>query len=66
MTDTAAHPPIQPPARHEAWLLIAIVTGALLWSAIAPTDRLTWFMEVVWVIAGLPLALRNWRRFPLA
>ena len=55
----------QPPARFEAWLLIALVTGALLWSAIAPKDRMTWFMEVVWVILALPLVMTNWRRFPL-
>ena len=29
------------------------------------TDRMTWFMEVVWVIVALPLLVRRWRRFPL-
>ena len=54
-----------PPARGERALLLAIVAAALLWSAIAPRDRMTWFMEVAWVIAALPLIALNWRRFPL-
>ena len=61
----ATYPIARPPRRAEAWLLVAIVAGALLWSGIAPKDRLTWFMEVVWVILGLPLIAANWRRFPL-
>ena len=61
----AANQIARPPRRAEAWLLAAIVAGALLWSGIAPKDRLTWFMEVVWVVIGLPLVAANWRRFPL-
>lgn len=57
--------PLRTPTRNEGFLLIALVAGALLYSAIAPKDRLTWFMEVVWVIAALPLIVANWRRFPL-
>ncbi|WP_223807269.1 DUF2238 domain-containing protein [Montanilutibacter psychrotolerans] len=37
--------------------MAAIVIAALLWSAIAPTDRLTWLLEVVWVLVGLPLVV---------
>lgn len=37
----------------------------LLWSAIGPTDRMTWLMEVVWVLIGLPLLWLSYRRFPL-
>lgn len=59
------HAIAQPPARFEARLLIALVAGALLWSAISPKDRMTWCMEVVWVIIALPLVMANWRRFPL-
>lgn len=51
--------------RAERLSLVAIVLGALVWSGIAPHDRLTWFMEVVWVIAGLPLVVALWPRFPL-
>ena len=54
-----------PPTRVERVLLLALVVGALLWSGIAPKDRMTWFMEVVWVIAALPLVYFKWPRFPL-
>jgi putative membrane protein len=54
-----------PPTRAERALLIGIVVAALLWSALAPRDRMTWFMEVVWVIVALPVITFNWRRFPL-
>ena len=53
------------PARGERVLLLAIVIGALLYSGIAPRDRLTWLLETVWVMAGLVLILSTWRRFPL-
>ena len=55
----------RPPNRAEAWGLIAVVAGALLASALNPTDRMTWFMEVVWVFIGLPLIAWKWRTFPL-
>ena len=55
----------RPPTRAEAWALVLLVGGALLVSALHPTDRMTWFMEVVWVILGLPLIVWKWRRFPL-
>lgn len=45
--------------------LTAAVGAALLWSGIQPTDRLTWFMEVIWVMVGVPLLLATWPRFPL-
>jgi putative membrane protein len=65
MTPFARDTIATPPTRGERRLLLALVAGALLWSAIAPTDRMTWFMEVVWVIVALPLVALNWRRFPL-
>jgi putative membrane protein len=55
----------RPPSRTEAWLLVAIVAAALLVSGVDPKDRLTWFMEVVWVIVGLPLVMLTWSRFAL-
>ena len=55
----------RPPSRIEAWLLVLVVAGALLASAVAPADRMTWFMEVVWVIVALPLIAWRWRAFPL-
>lgn len=51
--------------RAEGLVQLAVVGAILLWSAIAPLDRLTWFMEVIWVLAGLPLLLVLRRRFPL-
>lgn len=58
-------PIARPPTRAEGRALIAIVVLALVWSAIAPKDRLTWFMEVVWVIVGVPLVILGWKRIPL-
>lgn len=51
--------------RGEATVLLALVGGVLLWSAIAPNDRLTWLMEVIWVLAAIPLLVATRRRFPL-
>lgn len=45
--------------------LTAAVLAVLVWSAIGPTDRLTWAMEVVWVVLGVPLLMATWRSFPL-
>jgi len=53
------------PARGELALYAAIALAALVLSGLSPTDRLTWFMEVIWVIAALPLLAATWRRFPL-
>ena len=54
-----------PPTRHERWLLLALAIGALAVSGIDPKDRLTWFLETIWVTAAIPLIAWNWRRFPL-
>ena len=56
---------ISAPGRSEGWLIVALVLGALAWSGIAPHDRLTWMLEVVWVAVGLPLVAWCWGRFPL-
>ncbi|MDQ4094293.1 MAG: DUF2238 domain-containing protein [Actinomycetota bacterium] len=53
------------PGRTERRVLIGVVLAVLVWSGIAPADRLTWLMEVVWVVVGLPVVLWGWRRFPL-
>ncbi|WP_367326387.1 DUF2238 domain-containing protein [Streptomyces sp. HUAS ZL42] len=42
----------------------AVVAGLAL-SAWNPHDRMTWFLETVWVVVGLPLIVLRWRRFPL-
>jgi putative membrane protein len=51
--------------RPEGLALLTGVLAVLAWSALAPTDRLTWFMEVIWVLAGIPLLLATRNRFPL-
>lgn len=45
--------------------LVAAVGALLIWSAIGPEDRLTWLMEVIWVIVGVPLLVFTYSRFPL-
>lgn len=52
-------------ADAELWLLFAVTLLALLYSAIAPYDRLTWVLEVAWVVVGLPVLIATRRRFPL-
>lgn len=49
----------------EGLVLLGGVAVALTWSGINPNDRLTWFMEVIWVIAAIPLLLAARARFPL-
>jgi putative membrane protein len=46
-------------------LLAWVVVAALTLSAWGPRDRTTWFLETVWVLAGLPLLVLTRRRFPL-
>ena len=60
-----ANPIVRPPTRAEGWGLAAVVAVALAISAVGARDRLTWFMEVAWVIAALPLIAWRWRVFPL-
>lgn len=46
-------------------LLLASTLIILLWSNIAPKDRLTWFLEVAPVLIALPLLTYTWQSFPL-
>jgi len=46
--------------------LLGLVIVALVTSGIQPYDRLTWLLETVWVIMGVPVVLLIWRRFPLS
>lgn len=61
----SSNPISTPPAPLERKLLLAIVIVALIVSGIAPKDRLTWLLEVVWAIIAIPIIALNWRRFPL-
>jgi len=56
---------VRPPTRTEGWILAGVVALALAASAVGARDRMTWFMEVVWVIVALPLIAWRWRVFPL-
>lgn len=65
-TATSAAPrPATIPAQGERRFLVALVAAALAWSVLVSSDRLTWLLEVVWVLLALPLLAVNWRRFPL-
>ena len=39
--------------------------ACLLLSGIAPKDRFTWFLEIIWIRIGAPLLVATYRRFPL-
>ena len=49
----------------ELWALLLATGAAFLWSAIAPADRTTWWLEATPVVGALPLLIVTWRRFPL-
>lgn len=51
--------------RAELPLLAAATLAILLATGIRPYDRLTWTMEVSWVVVGLPVLIITHRRFPL-
>ncbi|NQV85305.1 MAG: DUF2238 domain-containing protein [Rhodospirillales bacterium] len=51
---------------HVPTLLLVFALLALGISAIGPSDRLTWFLEVAPVIAGIPILVITYRRFPLS
>lgn len=51
--------------RSEPPVLLAAAAVLLVWSEISPYDRLTWALEVSWVIVGLPVLVLTYRRHPL-
>lgn len=51
--------------RRLLWFA-ALIAPVLAWSAVAPHDYFTWFLEVAPVLIGLPLAWAVHRRFPLS
>lgn len=44
-------------------VLLAVLTLVFAWSAIAPRDRFTWFLEVSPVLIALPLLIITYPRF---
>jgi len=44
-------------------VLLSILSAAFVWSAILPTDRLTWALEVAPVVIALPILLATYRSF---
>jgi putative membrane protein len=46
-------------------VILFMVCLVLIWSGIHPTDRMTWWLEVVPVLIGAPILLLTYRRFPL-
>jgi putative membrane protein len=51
--------------RRLLWFC-ALLAPLLLWSGVAPHDRFTWFLEVVPIFIGLPIAFATQRRLPLS
>jgi putative membrane protein len=65
MLTSPTHCPIQTPTRLEGtalWLLVAVALCGSLW---VTDDRLTWIMEVFWIVLALPTLALVWRRLPL-
>jgi len=49
----------------RAIVWVAIYLAALVWSAIAPKDFFTWFLEVLPALIGAGVLVATRRRFPL-
>lgn len=52
-------------SRAECWFLLIVVAAVLGWSAYQPSDRLTWWLEVLPAVIAAPLLIWTRRRFPL-
>ena len=59
----ATIPPSVPP--REPLVLLCMAAVLLLWSGISPYDRFTWLLEVAPILAGAPILVLTYRRFPL-
>lgn len=51
--------------RRLIWFL-SLLVPVLVWSAVNPHDRLTWWLEVFPLLIGVPLILAVQKRFPLS
>ncbi len=47
------------------YLWLGIFTVTLIWSAVAPKDMFTWFLEVVPALIGFVLIVLTYKKFPL-
>ncbi|WP_110495032.1 DUF2238 domain-containing protein [Amycolatopsis antarctica] len=63
---TVTEADVRGPSRTEGGALLAVLAVVLVWSGIGATSTSTWLMEIVWILAGVPLVLFNRRRFPLS
>ena len=52
-------------SKSERCLLVLMTIAALVVSGTLPHDEMTWWMEVSWVLVGLPLLIATGRAFPL-
>jgi len=50
---------------REPLLLLTVGFFLLVWSGVAPHDRLTWVLEVSPILVGVPVLVLTWRSFPL-
>jgi putative membrane protein len=46
-------------------VLLAVFVAVLVWSALGPHDRFTWWLEVLPALIGLVIVVATRRRFPL-
>ena len=53
------------PTRQEVIIWLGLYALVLTWSAIAPKDRFTWFLEVAPALIGLIVLIFTWKSFPL-
>jgi len=56
---------MHPGNRRLSWTLVIAVALLLLWSAIRPHDRTTWWLEVAPVLIAAPILFATRRGFPL-
>jgi putative membrane protein len=56
---------ITPPGPIERRVLVAGVIGALALSFVGCKDRLTWLLEIIWILPALPWIAWRWKTFPL-
>ena len=49
----------------KIFIWVTVFLAVLIWSAIAPADRVTWWMEVIPALLGFVILLFTRQRFPL-